>query len=70
MDNKPIHNSWQNIEEIPANTELSNQISKDLKKLGFTFVGTTIMYAYMQSIGMVNDHEVNCFRYEQIKKDR
>lgn len=70
VDNKTIHNSWKSMEEIPANNELSDKISKDLKKLGFTFVGTTIMYAYMQSIGMINDHEIGCFRYDQIKKDQ
>lgn len=60
VDNKPICNNWKDISEIPANTELSDKISKDLKKRGFNFVGSTIVYAYMQSIGMVNDHISSC----------
>lgn len=56
----PIVNHWKRVEEVPANTELSDTISKDLKKRGFRFVGSTIVYAYMQSIGMVNDHLINC----------
>ena len=54
------------MSEIPANTPLSDKISVDLKKRGFKFVGTTIVYAYMQSIGMVNDHITDCFRYNEI----
>ncbi|MDL2249737.1 DNA-3-methyladenine glycosylase I [Lachnospiraceae bacterium OttesenSCG-928-J05] len=57
----PIQNHWKDIQEVPAKTELSDQISKDLKKRGFKFVGSTIIYAYMQSIGMVDDHTANCF---------
>jgi DNA-3-methyladenine glycosylase I len=53
--------------EIPAKTELSDAISKDLKKRGFNFVGSTIMYAFMQATGMVNDHLTTCFRYEEVK---
>ncbi|WP_316557142.1 DNA-3-methyladenine glycosylase I [Methanimicrococcus hongohii] len=60
VDGKPIQNRPKTNSEIPANTELSDRISKDLKKLGFTFVGSTIIYAYMQSIGMVNDHLESC----------
>lgn len=63
VNNKPIINSWKSIKEIPAKTELSDKISKDLKKRGMTFVGSTIIYAYMQAIGMVNDHTTDCFRY-------
>ncbi|MDY8135007.1 DNA-3-methyladenine glycosylase I [Aquimarina sp. 2201CG5-10] len=63
---KPILNSWSNHKDCPANTEISDTISKDLKKRGFKFVGSTVIYAFMQAIGMVNDHEVNCFRYNEV----
>lgn len=63
VNNKPIKNEWKTWQEIPASTELSDTISKDLKKRGMNFVGSTIIYAYMQAIGMVNDHEITCFRY-------
>jgi len=63
---KPVVNSWKTLSEIPANTELSDRISKDLKKRGFSFVGSTIIYAHIQAIGLVNDHLVNCFRYRQL----
>jgi len=64
--NKPIHNGFESIKEIPARTELSDLISKDLKKRGFKFVGSTIVYAHMQATGMVNDHIKSCFRYKEI----
>lgn len=60
VDNKPIINKWGTMEEIPASTELSKELSKFLKKRGFKFVGETICYAFMQAIGMVNDHLVAC----------
>ena len=66
VDDTPVMNGFSSWKEVPAETELSKQISKDLKKRGFTFVGPTIMYAYMQSVGMVNDHLTTCFRYQQI----
>ena len=66
VDGSPIQNSWKSMSEIPAKTELSDAISKDLKKRGMNFVGSTIIYAYMQSIGMVNDHEISCFRYREL----
>lgn len=66
-DHKTIQNRWRTLKEIPANTPESNVMSKDLKKRGFTFVGTTICYAFMQATGMVNDHTVDCFRYKQLK---
>lgn len=66
MDYTPVMNGFNSWKEVPAETELSQRISKDLKKRGFTFVGATIMYAYMQSVGMVNDHLTTCFRYQQI----
>lgn len=63
---KTIINRWEKIEQIPASSKESDAMSKDLKKRGFTFVGTTICYAFMQAAGMVNDHLVNCFRYKEI----
>jgi DNA-3-methyladenine glycosylase I len=61
-----INNCVKTIADLPAKTELSDVISKDLKKRGFKFVGSTIVYAYMQAIGMVNDHTAECFRYKQL----
>lgn len=66
VDGTPIVNHWLTQEEIPATTPLSDRISKDLKKRGFKFVGSTIVYAYMQSIGMVNDHVADCFVYQEL----
>ncbi|MEQ8189029.1 MAG: DNA-3-methyladenine glycosylase I [Candidatus Eremiobacterota bacterium] len=63
---KTITNRWEKLEQIPASTKESDSMSKDLKKRGFTFVGTTICYAFMQAAGMVNDHLVSCFRYKEI----
>ncbi|MAO10624.1 MAG: DNA-3-methyladenine glycosylase I [Flavobacteriaceae bacterium] len=68
VDGKPIHNELKSLEGAPANTPLSDAISKDLKKRGFKFVGSTVVYAHMQATGMVNDHVTSCFRYEEIKK--
>ena len=65
-DGKPIKNSFKSLNEIPANTPLSDTISKDLKKRGFKFVGTTVVYAHMQATGMINDHVKGCFRYEEV----
>lgn len=65
-DGKPIKNSVENYKHAPPTTELSDAISKDLKKRGFKFVGSTVVYAHMQATGMVNDHEVNCFRYHEV----
>ncbi|WP_109708811.1 DNA-3-methyladenine glycosylase I [Faecalicatena contorta] len=65
VDNKPIVNAWTKIEDVPANTSISDVISKDLKKRGFKFVGTTIIYSFMQAVGMVNDHLVSCAFYKQ-----
>ena len=67
VDGKPIQNSLQNKSEVQANTPLSDALSKDLKKRGFKFVGTTVVYAHMQATGMVNDHLTDCFRYEEVK---
>ena len=65
VDGKPIKNTLKNYKDAPANTELSDAISKDLKKRGFKFVGSTVVYAHMQATGIVNDHETSCFRYEE-----
>ena len=67
VESKPINNKFKTLKELPARTELSDLISKDLKKHGFNFVGSTIIYAHMQATGMVNDHLINCFRYNEIK---
>lgn len=67
VNNTPVVNKFEVLSEVPAKTELSDQISKDLKKRGMKFVGSTIIYAYMQAIGMVNDHTLNCFRHEEVK---
>jgi DNA-3-methyladenine glycosylase I len=63
VDGKPIQNAWSHLRDCPARTPLSDRLSKDLAKRGFKFVGPTIIYAYMQAIGMVNDHCVDCFRH-------
>ena len=66
VDGKPITNTFKSMAEVPANTPLSDAISKDLKKRGFKFVGTTVMYAFMQATGMVNDHATYCHRHSQV----
>ena len=66
VDGKPIVNSWTADDQIPATSEVSDTLSKDLKRRGFSFVGPTIIYAAMQALGMVNDHLVTCFRYSQV----
>ena len=66
VNDVPIKNKCKDYKKAPVNTSLSDTISKDLKKRGFKFVGTTVIYAFMQATGMVNDHEVSCFRYNQV----
>ena len=66
VDYKPVINTWKDISEIPAKTGLSDEISGDLKKRGFKFIGSTIIYAHLQAVGIVNDHLVSCFRYQQL----
>ena len=66
---QPIVNRWKLMSEVPVNTKESDAMSKDLKKRGFTFCGTTICYAFMQAVGMVNDHTTDCFCYQEIQKD-
>lgn len=63
VDFKPVKNCWRELTDMPASSELSDKISKDLKKRGFKFVGSTIIYAFMQSVGMVDDHVTGCFRH-------
>lgn len=66
VDGKPIYNSFSSLAEIPTKTELSDLISKDLKKRGMNFVGSTIVYAFLQAVGVVNDHQTDCFRYMEV----
>jgi DNA-3-methyladenine glycosylase I len=66
VDGKPRRNAWRLGQQVPASTAESDAMSKDLKKRGFNFVGSTICYAFMQAVGMVNDHSVDCFRYAQV----
>jgi len=66
VDGKTIMNKWRSLSEIPSRSEISDRMSIDLKKRGFKFVGTTICYAFMQAVGMVNDHIIDCFRYEEV----
>lgn len=66
VNNKPIVNHWKTMKEIPATTEISDILSADLKKRGFKFVGSTVIYAHMQATGMVNDHVVDCFRFKDV----
>lgn len=66
-DGKPIQNHWKNQHQVPSSTPVSDKMSKDLKQRGFKFVGATICYAFMQAVGIVNDHTTNCFRYKKLK---
>ena len=66
VDHKPRQNHWRRLKDIPASTKESEQMSKDLQQRGFRFVGPTICYAFMQAVGMVNDHVADCFRYKQV----
>ncbi len=68
VDHRPIQNNWRSLRDVPATTAVSDQISRDLKKRGFTFVGSTIVYAHMQATGMVNDHTTDCFRRRECKQ--
>jgi len=70
VDGSPIMNAWRSAKQIPAQTAQSDAMSKALKKRGFSFVGTTICYAFMQAVGMVNDHLTDCFRYSQVGRVR
>ncbi len=66
VDGKTIQNRYMSLKEVPAETEISNAISRDMKKRGFSFVGSTIIYSHMQATGMVNDHLTSCFRYQEL----
>ena len=68
VGHRTIHNSWKSLKEMPAKTSMSDAMSKDLKKRGFNFVGSTICYAYMQAAGMVNDHTTECFRFKELRR--
>lgn len=63
---KPVKNHWTNLEQIPARTELSDRVSMDLKSIGFQFLGSTIIYSHLQATGLINDHIVSCFRYDEV----
>mgnify|MGYP001606308749 CR=1 FL=1 len=67
VNNKPVTNKWKTIKELPPKTLLSDQVSDDLKKRGFKFVGSTVIYAHLQAVGIVNDHLMTCFRYGELK---
>jgi DNA-3-methyladenine glycosylase I len=66
VDGRPIRNAWRSIRDVPANTPVSDALSRDLKRRGFRFVGGSICYAHMQAVGMVNDHTVDCFRWREV----
>jgi DNA-3-methyladenine glycosylase I len=66
VNGKPVRNSWRKMTDLPSSTPESDAMSKDLKKRGFKFIGPTICYAFMQAVGMVNDHVVDCFRYKEL----
>jgi DNA-3-methyladenine glycosylase I len=66
-EGKPVQNAWKNMSEVPPTSPLSDTIAREMKKLGFSFMGSTIVYAHMQATGMVNDHLVTCFRHEQVR---
>lgn len=68
VNNCPIHIGWDDISKIPSNSKLSEKISQDLKKRGFKFIGSTIIYSFLQSIGIINDHIKECFRYQELKQ--
>lgn len=66
VDNKPIINRWKSLQEVPATSPVSDELSKDLKKRGFKFVGSTVIYAHLQACGLINDHLIKCFRYNEL----
>lgn len=66
VDGRPIHNHYAHASQLPASTELSKRLAKDLKQKGMRFVGPVIVYSFMQAVGMVNDHETGCFRHREI----
>jgi len=68
VNGRPRQNRWRSLREIPATTAESDALSRDLKRRGFTFVGSTVIYAHMQAVGMVNDHFIDCFRYREVRR--
>ncbi|MFO7823812.1 MAG: DNA-3-methyladenine glycosylase I [Cyclobacterium sp.] len=68
VDGKPLQNEWKSLSMVPAATELSNQIARDLKQRGFKFLGSTIVYSHLQATGIVNDHLLQCFRHQEVKR--
>ena len=68
VDGKPVQNAWNNMEEVPSTTELSNKIAKELERYGFKFLGSTNIYAHMQATGIINDHLVQCYRHQEVKR--
>lgn len=70
VDGKPIQNEWKELSQVPANSVISDKLSKDLKKRGFKFLGSTIVYAHMQATGLVNDHLVDCWRHREVNEIR
>jgi DNA-3-methyladenine glycosylase I len=68
VDGRPKHNRWKVMRQIPATSPESDAFSKDLKRRGFSFVGSTVVYAHMQAVGMVNDHLLDCFRYREVRR--
>lgn len=66
INSKPLQNNWDHFKKVPAKTVISDEMSKDLKKRGFKFIGSTICYAFMQAVGMVNDHTIDCFRHKEL----
>lgn len=68
VDDFPVQNHWKSATQVPVTNKISDKLSADLKKRGFKFVGSTICYAFMQAVGMVNDHTIDCFRYQEVKK--
>ena len=69
VDGRPVKNAWKSMKDVPASTPVSDAMSRDLKRRGFRFVGTTICYAHMQAVGMVNDHTVDCFRWRELGEE-
>ena len=68
VDGRPLQNAWKSMAELPARTEVSDALGKELKRRGFNFVGSTICYAFMQAVGMVNDHTTDCYRSAEVRK--
>jgi DNA-3-methyladenine glycosylase I len=70
VNGKPVQNKWTHLRQLPASMELSDRVSRDLKARGFKFTGTTVVYAHLQAVGVVNDHLVDCFRYKEVRRKR